>query len=70
VIEVGQGQKLTVTEIAIVDRLVKDIQDRSVVNDTRWDSVNGSEVEHRFLVELALDIGGLGHSSGSHLDVD
>ena len=52
-----------------MDRLVKDIQDRSVVNNTRWDSVNSFGVEYGFDVELPLD-SGLGHSSGGgHLDV-
>ena len=67
------NSKLAVTEVAIVDRLVKDIQNRSVVNDTRWDSMNGSEVELRLDIELprigSLGLG-LGHSSGGHLDVD
>lgn len=68
-----QDQMLTVTEVAIVDRLVKDIQNRSVVNDTRWDSMNGSEVKLRLDIELPR-VGGLslclGHSSGGHLDAD
>lgn len=65
--------KLTVTPVAIVDRLVQDIQNRSVVNDTRWDSVNDSEVELRFDIELPrIGVLGLslGHGSGGHVDVD
>jgi hypothetical protein len=61
-------QRLTVAPITVVDRLVKDIENRSVVNDTWGNSVNsGGRVELRLLVELSLDSGGLGHSSGSHL---
>lgn len=67
--EMRQDRERTVTPIAIVDRLVKDVQNRSVVNNARRDSVNSLGVELRFDIELA-DIGGLGHSSGGHLDVD
>jgi hypothetical protein len=44
------------------------------VNDTWGDSVNSGCIELGFLIVIALHVGGLGgglgHSSGSHLDVD
>jgi hypothetical protein len=61
-------RELTIAPITVSDRLVQDIQNRSVVNDTWGNSVDsGGRVELGLLVELSLDSGGLGHSSGGHL---